>query len=82
MSNEKKVYKNRLFILRKCAGLSQDEVCEQTGINRRSLYDYEHCIRPIPSDKLIEFARLYKCSTDHVIYFDDERTVENGEGKD
>ena len=82
MPKENRKDRNRLFILRKRAGLSQDEVCERTGVNKRSLYDYEHCKRPIPSDKLIAFARLYKCSTDHILYFDDEGIAENGKRED
>ncbi len=69
--------KNRLFILRKCATLSQKDVCERVGITKKTLYNYEHCILPIPSDKLLAFAQLYRCSTDHILYFDDERAVRN-----
>ena len=61
--------------------LSQDEICKCTGITKRSLYNYERGIIPIPSDKLLALARLYRCSTDHILYFDDERIAENGEAK-
>ncbi len=64
--------KNRLYLLRKKHKLSQDEVCEKTGIQKRSLYNYERDLSPIPSDKLIEFAKFYKCTTDHILCFDDE----------
>ncbi|MBO5090169.1 MAG: helix-turn-helix transcriptional regulator [Clostridia bacterium] len=80
MPKGKQRFRNRLFILRKCATLSQDEVCESVGVTKRTLYNYEHCILPIPSDKLMAFARLYRCSTDHILYFDDEKAVGNETG--
>ncbi len=69
--------KNRLHLLRKRFGLSQDFLCEKIGVTKKTLYGYERCLRPVPSDKLIEFARLYKCSTDYILCLDSE-----AEGKD
>ena len=67
---EKGIYPNRLYILRKARCMQQDEVCNALGILKRSLYNYEHCLTPVPSNKLIEFAKLYKCSIDHILYME------------
>ncbi len=65
---EKGLYPNRLYTLRLRFCKSQDEVAEAVGITKKTLYNYEHCLTAVPSNKLIEFAKLYKCSVDHILY--------------
>ena len=68
-------YKNRLRLLRKSHQLSRKEVCEIVGLkSEKSLYNYEHFNSAIPSDKLIEFAKLYQCSIDYILCFEIKKT--------
>ncbi len=64
-----KKYKNRLYTLRHKFQLSKAEVCEKVNISQKALYNYEHCLRAIPSDVLIRFAEFYRCTTDHILCF-------------
>lgn len=70
MKENKKFYRNRLYLLRKRFMLSQEEICYKLNITKRTLYNYEHCIKPIPSDKLIGFAEIYRCTTDYILCFE------------
>ena len=70
-------YENRLFILRKKQQKSQSEVIKAVNITQKTLYNYERGFSPIPSDKLIEFAKFYGCSTDYILCFNDEEQSKN-----
>ncbi len=58
---------NRLSALRKKKGFSQAYICNQLDISVKTLYNYESGNYPIPSDVLIKFSDLYKCSVDYML---------------
>lgn len=58
---------NQLKDLRKKNKYSQRYICEAVGISPKTLYNYEHEVKPIPSDRLIRFAKLFKVSTDYIL---------------
>ena len=59
-------YISRIEKMRKRKKLSQLELCKKIGISQKTYYNYVHT-NVIPSDKLIELARIFKCSTDYLL---------------
>lgn len=52
---------------RKKLKISQRAVCEYAGICLKSYYLYAKKGKPIPSDVLIKFSEILKCSTDYLL---------------
>lgn len=44
----------------------QSEVCKRVKISKKTYYNYVHS-DIIPSNKLIEFSKLFECSTDYLL---------------
>ena len=64
---QKKEIGERLRLLRKEAGYSQQRVADEVGISDTSYQNYEYGKRDIPGDVLKKLASLYKTSTDTIL---------------
>lgn len=60
-------YYPRLRDLREDHDLSQQQVADYLGMKQPQYSRYERGLRDIPSDVLIQLARLYKTSTDYIL---------------
>lgn len=56
----------RLFALRKSAGLSQEELSEMTGLNKKAYAQYENGERKITLNAAIRLAEFYHVSLDYM----------------
>ena len=57
----------QLVKARKMAGLSQKEVTEKTGINNKSLSNWEHYVAMPSAEHIGVLARLYGVTTDFLL---------------
>lgn len=60
-------YYPRLKDLREDHDLSQQHVADFLGMKQPQYSRYERGIRDVPTDVLIQLARLYKTSTDYIL---------------
>lgn len=60
-------YYPRLKDLREDHDLSQQQVADYLGMKQPQYSRYERGIRDVPTDLLIQLARLYKTSTDYIL---------------
>ena len=70
---------NRIDIMRKAAGFTQEGIAQQVGVARST---YIAWIRqtdpvPIPADKLVMLAELFNCSCDYLLGLSDFQSYEN-----
>ncbi len=64
---------NRVRELRIAHGLTQQQLAEAVGVSRQSINSIE-CGRYVPSLPLaLMFARVFRCSTDHIFTLETER---------
>lgn len=66
-------YYKRIRELREDNDLTQKQVAEYLGMKQPQYYRYEQGFRDIPSDILIELAKLYKTTTDYILGISDIR---------
>ncbi len=79
-----KILGNKLFELRKKAGLSQESLAERLGVSRQAVSKWE-CGESLPdTDNLITIARLYGVSLDELVgnAIEKQTVVLNCEGAD
>ena len=68
MKREAKILPNSIIEeRRKELKISREEVCKYVGICLKTYYSYTVVQKPIPSDKLIKFCEILKCSTDYLL---------------
>ena len=60
-------YYPRLRDLREDHDLTQQQVAEFLGMKQPQYYRYEHGLRDLPTDILIQLARYYHTSTDYIL---------------
>lgn len=56
----------RIFELRRKAGLTREQFCKQTGLSTRSLQRYEYGEREPTLSTLLLFADFYNVSLDYL----------------
>ena len=65
----------RLKQLRKEKGLTQQEVADLLGIDRRSYSAYETGVNSINAQTLIRLSRIYSASIDYMLGLTDRRKI-------
>ena len=60
-------YYPRLKDLREDHDMSQQEVADYLGMKQPQYSRYERGLRDLPTDVLINLAKLYKTSTDYIL---------------
>lgn len=60
-------YYPRLRDLREDHDLSQQQVADYLGMKQPQYSRYERGLRDVPTDVLIQLAKLYKTSTDYIL---------------
>ena len=58
---------------RKALGLKQSEVCRGVGITPKCYNLYTVHGKPIPSDKLIKFSKILRCSVDYLLGLEEKK---------
>lgn len=66
---------DRLKELRTISRYSQSKVASIIGVNKKQISAYENNIRQPSYDILLRFASLYRVSTDYLLGYTDERTL-------
>lgn len=57
----------KLALLRKRKGMTQEELAEQLGVSRQSVSRWEMDVSFPETDKLIKLSKLYECSIDYLL---------------
>lgn len=70
---------NKLYELRRQAGLSQEEFAEKIGVSRQAVSKWERGEALPDTDNLITIARMYKISLDELIANEMEKSTEKTE---
>lgn len=65
---------NRIRDLREDADLTQKKIAEALCCSQQVYSDYELGKRDIPTDILIQLAKLYSVSTDYILGLTNKRT--------
>lgn len=50
--------------------MTKEEVAAKLGVSVKTYYNYVKGETPIPSDTLVEMARLFRCTTDYLLGLD------------
>lgn len=68
---------NKIYQLRTKAGLSQEELAEQTGVSRQSVSKWETDASIPELDKLIQLSKLFGVTLDSLVQEEGEQTADN-----
>ncbi|MDR0818470.1 MAG: helix-turn-helix domain-containing protein [Oscillospiraceae bacterium] len=63
---------NRLVLLRKQGGYSQEDLAEKLGVSRQAISKWERAESSPDTDNLIRLAKLYGVSLDNLLSMNDE----------
>lgn len=62
-----KGYNNVLRQLRLALGWSQDKLAVETGLSRPTIQRHESNARPIDSDQLARYCRVFRCTPNDIL---------------
>lgn len=65
----------RIRVLREQKGLTQSELAKQLGITRSSVNAWEMGISVPSTQYIVELARIFRVSTDHLLCVDKTATI-------
>ncbi len=66
----------KLALLRKRKGMTQEELSAQLGVSRQSVSKWEMDVSFPETDKLIKLSKLYECSIDYLLSDGSKETAE------
>ncbi|MBT3318913.1 MAG: helix-turn-helix transcriptional regulator [Clostridia bacterium] len=72
---------NKLVIMRKRSGLSQEALAEKIGVSRQAVSKWERAESSPDTDNLIALSKLYNVSLDDMLSSNDERNEKVYEGE-
>lgn len=76
------IFKDRLQLLRKQAGLQQKELAAEIGMSANAISMMETGNRETSFEKLVALAEFFHVSTDYLLGVSDDPTWRGGEGKE
>ena len=72
---------DRIQHLRKCKGISQEELAEKLGVSRQAVSKWERSEASPDTDNLIALAKIYELSLDELIFGEKETKEEKSEDR-
>lgn len=66
---------DRIKVLREQMGLTQNDLAKQLGITRSSVNAWEQGISVPSTQYIVELAKMFKISTDHLLCVDHSATI-------
>ena len=69
-------FSEKLRVLRKSAGLTQEQLANRAGLSKYSISKYENGIKAPSIDTLEQFAHIFRVSIDYLVGLENRKMID------